>query len=101
MKISTKLALKLPVWQKKFLSKIIKEQQKAKPNQELLQRAKQACFKTGDQNFIFVYATCCNDYEYLEEAIRYLLKANIDKWAIPCSKELLLKPATNTFVEMK
>ena len=82
-----KIYFKAPVWQRRFMDQILKEQRNANPNEELLEKAKKACLKTEDENFIFLYAFYVANAEYKKEAIEYLLKVNPKEWAIPCAKE--------------
>lgn len=89
MDMSTKLLFTLPLWQKKIINQIIKEQNKKEPNKELLEKAKNACLKTQDENFIFAFAYYCYNYDYKKESIDFLLKKDASKWAMPCTTEVL------------
>lgn len=83
-----KLLFSLPSWQKKIINQIIKEENKDKPNGELIEKALRACLKTEDENFIFSFVYYCENYDYRLEAAKFLLERNAEKWAIPCAKEI-------------
>ena len=89
MTVLSKIYLTLPLSQKKIINQIINEQSKETPNEDILKKAKHACLKTNDEKFIFAYACCCNNVNYIKEAIDFLLSQNAVKWALPCCKEAL------------
>ena len=83
-----KVAVSLPKWQDKIIRQVIKEEKKDYPNHDLLNRAKDACIKTQDENFMFAFAYYSRFSDIRTEIVESLLKINAIKWAIPCVKEI-------------
>ena len=93
-----KIVLTLPAWQDKIIRQVIKEEEKENPNDELLEKAKNACIKTKDENFMFAFAYYTYNPRNRREIVQVLLNRNAKKWAIPCVKEIKSELLNNSLV---